>query len=310
MRTALVLNPRSGGGRTGRHRDRIVAAARDAYGDVTLLETAAVGDGVRGAREAVATGARRVIAVGGDGTANEVVNGLVAMDDPELVFGLLPAGTGSDLARTLGLSKDPVRAFAAQSDDAQRPLDVLRGTFTGPDGTSVVRYGVNVIGVGMGGEVVRRVNASDKAWGGFLTFLGATLTTLGGWLAPDAEMTWTDPDGRSHRWGGPLMQVFIANGRYCGGGMHVAPTARLDSGEVALTWVEKDTLPRMLAALPRLYDGGVERAPTVRTARAVEVAVRAGGATVPCDVDGESPGGVPVAVSVLPGRLRAAWTGR
>lgn len=309
MKTALVLNPRSGGGKTGARRASILAAARAAYGEVALYETAAVGDGMRLADAAVANGARRVIAVGGDGTANEVVNGLVGRGDPSLVFGLLPAGTGSDLARTLRLSHDPVAAFAAQSDAAIRPLDVMEGRFTRADGTTAVRYGVNVIGVGMGGEVVQRVNDSDKAWGGFLTFLGATLATLGGWTAAPAEMTWTDPEGGEHRWNGPLMQVFIANGRYCGGGMHVAPSARLDSGELALTWVEKDTLPRMLAALPRLYDGQVERAPTVRTARAVEITVSAAGVGVPCDVDGESPGGVPVTVRVLPARLRAAWAG-
>jgi diacylglycerol kinase family enzyme len=310
MKTALVINPRSAGGRTGARRPAIEAAARAAYGDVAVYETAGVGQGIALTRAAVEAGARRVVAVGGDGTANEVINGLVASQDPALVFGLLPAGTGSDLARTLGLPRDPEAAFAAQSDAAVRPLDVLEGTFTDAQGQPVRRYGVNVIGVGMGGEVVRRVNASDKAWGGFVSFLGATLSTLARWTAPSAEVRWTDTAGNDHVWRGPLMQVFVANGRYCGGGMLVAPSATLDSGELALTWVEKDTVPRMLAALPRLYDGKVERAPTVRTARAVSVSVRAIGADVPCDVDGESPGLVPVDVRVLPARLRAAWSGR
>jgi diacylglycerol kinase family enzyme len=309
-RTVIVVNPRSGGGRTGARLDELRALATPVLGDVEVWPTGALGDGSRQAEAAARAGAEVVIACGGDGTASEVVDGLLRVAGPRPVLGLLPAGTGSDLARTLGMPSGWPEALRAIAAAAPRPTDAIRATFTARDGTKVVRHGINVVGVGLAGDIVRRVNASGKRLGGTLTFLGATVTSLLRWRAPVARVAWTDPEGFDRVWAGRLMNVFVANGRYCGSGMCVDPAGTMDDGVLGVAIVPELPRLRALRELPRLYDGTLVESDALVTGRATRLRVWAdGGGWIPGDLDGEGPGGTPVEVEVVPGVLRvvAPW---
>lgn len=301
----LVVNPMSGAGRTGRRLDELASLATSVFGEADVRPTRSLGDGARLAREAAEEGAPLVIAVGGDGTANEVIDGLMAGPEQRPDFGLVPAGTGSDLVKTLGMPPGWPEALATIRRAAPRPCDVVKGTFAQRDGTEVVRHGINVVGVGMAGDVVRRANESSKRLGGRLTFLKATLASFFAWKAPEVTLRWTDEDGQEGTWTGLLANAFINNGRHCGGGMLTGPSAAMDDGLFDVVIVPRLSVPRMIWLTPKLYDGSIENAPGVHAFRAsqVEVVSRDPAIFVPCDIDGEQPGGVPLTLSNLPGAI-------
>lgn len=299
----LVVNPRSAAGRTGRHLDVLEADARKVFGDVRIVTTNTTGDGTRIAREAAEDGAPIVLAVGGDGTANEVVGGLVAARRQDVQFGLVPAGTGSDLARALAVPKTWPEALAAIRASTPVRVDVMSGRFAQPDGSEWSRIGINVIGLGMAGEVVRRVNEGSKALGGKVTFLAATLRTLASWRAPEASITWRDEHGATGQWSGKLMNAFVANGRYCGGGMLVGPSASMTDGLLDVVIIPDLPLPRLLLSTGRLYDGSIAKVPGVISLRVRQLSATTRGRFVPSDIDGEQPGGLPLSIEVVPRAL-------
>ncbi len=300
MRTAIVVNPRSGGGATGRQLGEIEAAARRHLGEVLLVPTDGPGGGRRAAERAVEGGATLVVAVGGDGTANEVVNGLIdaaRAGSSDVAFGLVPAGTGCDLAKTLGMPKGWDRAFSALAAAPTRPSDVLIGTMATPSGP-IERAAMNILGFGLNGEVVHRVNRSSKRLGGLVTFGLATIRSLASWRAPRVSIAWEGPAGPGG-WQGLLATAFCCNARACGGGILPAPTALLDDGLIDLVIVPESPLWRSAMSLPHLYDGRLQEVKGVVTARVTQLTATVDDATpIRVDVDGEQPGTLPLTVAI------------
>jgi YegS/Rv2252/BmrU family lipid kinase len=304
MRPFLVVNPRSGAGRTGRRFDRIARAVRAAVGEFDSAFTRARGDGARLAREAVAAGARFVVAVGGDGTASEVVDGLVGAgrDGAEAVFGFLPSGTGSDLRRTLGLPPDLDGAARVLSGGGVRACDVGRVEHAGPDGAPAVRHFVNVCDLGVGGVVVQKAERGPRLPSGKLAFMLASARALAGWS--DVRVRWRADEGPWTEQA--ITALSVCNGRFFGGGMMVAPEARIDDGLFDVVVWSGLGFADFLTKKRRLYDGSHVSLPNTRVLRARTVeAEPAGDGPVLLDVDGEQPGRLPARVSILPGALRA-----
>lgn len=305
----LVVNPQSAAGRTGRRLHELEALATEAFGSAEVRATVGRGDGRRLAMEAVEEGAELVIAVGGDGTANEVVDGLMSAGASRTSFALIPAGTGSDLAKTLGMPKKWPDAMKAIQGAAAVPTDVVLGTFSQPDGSTRTRYGINVIGVGMAGEVVRRVNEGSKALGGKVTFLAATVRTMLAWSAPEVSFRWVDASGVEGTWSGKLTNAFLANGRYCGGGMLVGPKSTMRDGILDLIVIPDMPVTRLIANTSGLYNGQIASTPGVISARVKKFSATTRARFVPCDIDGEQPGGLTMSVEVLHDALRVRAPG-
>lgn len=304
--TVLIVNPRSAAGRTGRRLDELEALARSVCGPgVVVAATTRLGQGRELAREAAETGAARILAVGGDGTASEVVDGVLGAPGTHPLLGLVPAGTGSDLAKTLGMPSDWREALAAIVTSPPCTIDALEGTWADPDGQQRTRRGVNVAGIGMAGDVVHRVNQGSKRLGGKVSFLLATLNSLVRWRSPRVALTWWDAHGAERHWEGPLSNVFVGNGRYCGGGMLTGPAASLTDGLLDLVIIPALPVSTMLVLTPALYDGTLARRPELVVDRVTRVRAAAlDGDRVPCDLDGEEPGVLPAEIRVLPGALR------
>jgi YegS/Rv2252/BmrU family lipid kinase len=305
----LVVNPHSAGGWTGRHFDRILSEVRATVGDVDWAFTLSAGDGARLAREAYELGRRLVVAVGGDGTASEVIDGLAASGatmDPALEVGFIPHGTGGDLRRSLGLSDDVRRAARALADPRTRAIDLGRAELVGSGGAPIVRHFANVATCGVSAVVAANVNAGRRLVSGRLTFFVASARAM---------LTWSDRRVRWRADGGPwredrITAMSCCNGAFFGGGMKVAPDARLDDGlfDVVL-W--KGYGPLDLALQRRkLYDGRHVLLPKteVLRARALELEPLEGG-DLALDLDGDQPGRLPARLTVLPGALRVR-TGR
>jgi diacylglycerol kinase (ATP) len=312
-RVCFIVNPRSAGGATGRRIPALKDAASRAFSSWEVRETRRPGHATELAAEAAAQDFTLIAAVGGDGTANEVVNGLMDGDKARgrAAFTVIPAGTGSDLIKSLGIPRNVDEAMAAVTSPAgDRASDVLI-TECELDGRKVVRHCINVAGFGMNGEVVTRANASSKRFGGLATFLVATLRTLAAYEAPLIAVRWVEADGTERTWEGDLYGAFIANGQYCGGGMWMGRGGSMQDGLVELTIVPKIPNSAVPGMVRRFYDGSLRDHDRVVFARAKEISARVVKAreAVMVDTDGEPPGNLPLQVRVLAGALvvRGVW---
>jgi diacylglycerol kinase (ATP) len=302
-RPYFIVNPTSAGGRTGRRwmRDILpLVSARFGAGAAWAF-TRQPGEAVSLAEAACRSGRDMVVAVGGDGTLHEVVNGLVtgAGESEMPLLGLLPSGTGSDFARTVGVPRDPVRALELLV--APRPVraDVCEIRCTSPDGRPVRRFSVNTCGCGIGGEVAASVNRWSGRRHGLLAFLAASLAAVARYRP--AEVSLSIDGGSADRF--RLLALFVCNGEYCGGGMRPGRGARIDDGVLRVMTVEAMSPARVLANVHRLYSGRVEGVRGVRLLDARRLEVHGPGHVL-VDCDGEQPGALAASFVIRPGALR------
>jgi YegS/Rv2252/BmrU family lipid kinase len=300
-KTAIVLNPAGGHGRAGKRWPGLEPLVREALGDITVLRTEAPGHATELAREAVHSEHDRIVSVGGDGTLHEVVNGLFLDGqtvNPNLTLAMLPMGTGSDVARSLGISRNAAQALPVIVRGRTIQTDIGRARCVSMDGQSVERYFVSIADFGMGGEVAMRVNTASKFMGGFLSFLWGTVSTLLRYRNQSMRLT---VDGKPLE--GRYRSVIVANAAYFGGGMHVAPDARMDDGIFSVYAIGDVNFLEALVKLPKIYLGTIrnDRQTEYFEARKVEAE---SDERVLIDLDGEVPGTLPLTIDVLPGALR------
>jgi diacylglycerol kinase (ATP) len=228
--------------------------------------------------------------VGGDGTLNEVVNG-IAGTGAELA--VLPAGTGQDFGRTHGIPTGFDEAVRVALKGQPRTIDLGRVTYRGGE-----RWFANVASVGMSGAVARRANSMSKALGGRATFYYALVREFVAWRNTQVTVTLDSEERR-----GPMHDVIVANGRWHGGGMKLAPDALPDDGLFDVVLIGDVTKLDFVTTSPKLYSGGHVRHPRVEVLRSRTVAVDAA-EPLPIEVEGEPVGTTPARFEVVPGALR------
>lgn len=258
-------------------------------------------DAARLATEAAEGGAGAVIAAGGDGTVNEVVNGLMSSPRArggECPLGVLALGTGSDLARGLGLPQDPGAALASLAGGRVRPLDVGRIRCVSRDGAGLSRHFVNEVDFGIGAEVTRRVQARTRT-GGRATYLWTTVRALLAWRDPEVELRLDGGAPERVR----IKSVFLANAPFAGGGMCIAPGARPDDGKLRLVVFGALGRVEAIRRLGETYQGREIDHPLIRYADCRELTADAD-SEVLIECDGEPIGRLPARVDLLPGALR------
>jgi YegS/Rv2252/BmrU family lipid kinase len=253
------------------------------------------------AEQAVRVGAELVVAVGGDGTVNEVVNGLVrarehTADLPPL--GVLPRGTGTDFVRTFGIPTKLEAAVGVLRDGATRQIDAGKVVFRAWDGSERTSYFANVASAGMSGAVAQRANSTTKTMGGKVSFLLATLAVFARWQPSEMQV---DVDGE--RRGGLLYDVLVANCRYLGGGMKMTPDAKPDDGLFDVLVIGDITRTDLALNLPRVYKGNHLPHEKLELLRGRTVTVESA-TPVPVELDGEQPGTTPARFEILPAALR------
>ena len=302
----LILNPRAASGKAKRHWERLRPLVARALGDVTARFTEAPGHATELTREALASGADLVVATGGDGTLNEVVNGFFAEGKPlrpEASAALIPFGTGGDFRRSAGLPDSPAAAVAAIADARPRRIDAAKLRLADARGQSLERYFLNVASFGLGGEVsVAAKRNFLTPYSGYAAFLWATVVTF---LRFRAKTVRLELDGEPLAEPLAILQVSLGNGGYHGGGMQACPLAKLDSGSLEVTVIGKTGLLDFLRSLPLLYSGEVYSHPKCRHFRVQRVAARSD-SPVLAEVDGEALGGLPLEAEILPGAISFA----
>jgi len=303
--TLFIINPASARGATLRAwadaRKEIIASGVDFEEHVTTH----AGEATDVAREVLKIGVARIVAVGGDGTLSEVVDGY--FDDcgrainSDAAIGLLPSGTGSDFRRSLGLTSrsDSIRALISSKT---RLLDVVRADFQDGDGESASRTFINVASFGLGGDVSALVNKwreSLPRWiGGSARFAAAAIAALGRYKNVSVSLRL---DERKMTIKSNL--IVVANGRFAGGGMMLAPHAEVNDGLLDVIVTDGTTRLDVIKELPRIQRGAHLKNPKVTEMRAREVSINSE-EPMAIDLDGEMVGFTPAHLRVLSSAIR------
>ena len=297
----FIVNPNAGNGSTGSDWPIIKKLARDRLGPFTTYITSGPGDAILLTKEAIVKGAGLVVCVGGDGTLNEVVNGYMEQKNSaraDLRLGFVPNGTGCDFAKTALIPRDIEESINLIVTNKVRSIDVGRLGFKDHNGFSCSRFFLNIASFGLGGEVVERVNRTTKAFGPFLSFIWATLISI--FLYGKKRINISIDDDFQDKIS--IWNIMVANGRYQGGGMLVAPDASMDDGLFNVTVIGNLSLAEVLINLPNLYNGKIYdiNKVTTHTGKKVEASSEQ---DVLLDIDGEQPGKLPVSIDILPDSL-------
>jgi YegS/Rv2252/BmrU family lipid kinase len=293
--SVVIVNPASASGSTGEAWPQIASDLRSQFGSFRVFFTKHRSDAAALAGEAARKGAKLIIACGGDGTISEVANGILA-SGKDVELGILPSGTGGDFRRTLEI---PVR-----TRDAARVLrtgrtvriDVGRVSFVDHNGAEAMRYFVGVASCGMSTKVVERVKADG------LSFASSLLQTAMRNEAIRLVVQLDDAHDRQLT----VSNLCIANARYFGGGMKIAPDAKLTDGKFDVVSVGDLSALKMFTSAPRVYFGSHLSMPEVSHALARKVSVRPTDGTkeVALEIDGELPGRLPATFQIIPEALR------
>lgn len=289
--TVVILNPEAG---SVKNAAAVVRRIRH-LPDVEVRRTARKGDAVRFARTALRKGCEMIVAAGGDGTLNEVVNGIGATTS-DIRLGLIPLGTGNDFARTLGLPTDLDEAIAVLAAGQTRAIDLIRVT------SDKVRYFVNVSAGGFSGLVNEKLTPAMKKTWGPLAYLRSAVAALPQLRAYRTKVSFTKGK-RSTSSTLSLYNVVIANGRYVGGGTLIAPRASIDDGLLDIILIKERSAAKLalLAAKVALGHHLSSDAIVFRRGAKVTVNSRPG---MWFNVDGELVGNEPATFEVLPRALQ------
>jgi diacylglycerol kinase (ATP) len=305
LRIGVIVNPAAGRGAGRRRSPAIRRGLEKAGATVSMAETRGPGDARRLVDAFRADDVDAIAVAGGDGTLNEACQAYVDVEGrPRLgpPLAVLPVGTGGDFRRTLGLDRDLDRAIDRLMSSPPRAFDLGVLEVTAPDGAPLTRAFVNIASFGLGGLTDRLVNGGPRWLGGRATFFLGTVRGLARFRNPAVRVSvdgapWLDS---------PIVNVMIANGRYFGGGMHIAPHADPADGRFDIVAIGDLSRLATLGLAPYVYRGAHLDRPAITTTRAacVEAAAIDPRDEVLVDLDGETPGRLPIRARILPAAIR------
>ena len=300
MKTIVIVNPQAGNGRTEKIWPNIESALEKSIGSFEVLQTTCLGDATDLSSRILKEDAARIVAVGGDGHLNEVLNGFIENDlpvNPEARLSFVMTGTGCDFQRSLGISGKWQNAAAKLKDAKVRKIDVGKVTYTAADKTHKIRYFDNIASFGLSGAVDHCLEHSRLRdyVGGAPLFLWATIKTV--FTHPNQSIRFRIDDGPEE---GICSRLgLLANGRYFGGAMHAAPEAELDDGLLDLLMLKEISVAKFLWHLPKIYKGTHLKIPEIFFQKVRKFTAESSEQVI-LDIDGESPGYLAATFEVLP----------
>jgi diacylglycerol kinase (ATP) len=306
----VIVNPESASGSTRKTWPQIASDLRSHFGPFKVAFTTRPGDAVSLASDAARQGVKLIVACGGDGTISEVANGILDSGrDAEL--GILPSGTGGDFRRTLQIPTQARSAAAVLRTGQTRHIDVGRVSFFNNDGVEVSRYFLGVASCGLSTKVIERVKKGTPDWlpenvpawvGGRVSFGAALLQSAARTESSDLIVQLDD----SHERHLTVTNLCIANARYFGGGIKIAPQAKLADGKFDVISFADLSAFKIFSSAPRLYTGSHLSMPEVSHALARKVSVRPAkrANVIAIEIDGELPGRLPATFQIIPEALR------
>jgi diacylglycerol kinase (ATP) len=297
----FIVNPASAGGRTGREWSALTGWLSTTGLPYEAKLTTRPLEATEIAQAAVRESRPVIVAVGGDGTLNEVVNGFFHNGAPiptTSKLGMLPTGTGGDFRRTLRIPLDPKEAVQVIQTGTPRRLDAGCVTYAAHDGTTAVRHFINIADAGLGGEVVHRVNSGSKRLGGATFKITSALALLGWKNKPMTVVV----DGNSIDI--VAQQIVVANCQYFGGGMRMAPSAKPTDGVFDVILAGDLGKLETARLLTKIQNGTHldDRNPKIQLMYGKRISVSSTEA-VRIDLDGEQPGMLPALFEIQPSAI-------
>jgi len=293
----IIVNPVAGAYSTRRKWPRISRLLKFVGLSFDYEYTEGVGHAVELARAAASDGYRYIVAVGGDGTVNEVANGILYSTSPtETSLGVVSTGTGSDFARSVGIPRDYISACSFLVSSRRRLIDVGVVEFKNK-GRTQRRFFVNVAGVGFDAAVVEATEKLPKYFGGTIPYLGGLFRSLFSYRNTLVTLSVGDRVEAKR-----ILNVVVANGSYVGGGMHIAPKAELGDSLLDVVIIGDIGKFELLKALPMVYKGTHINHPKVRMEQATRISIESS-ERVLVYADGELLGECPAAFWLMPAAL-------
>ncbi|NLI93944.1 MAG: diacylglycerol kinase family lipid kinase [Peptococcaceae bacterium] len=296
-----IVNPGSAKGKTKDRWPGFYSQMKQAGVDLDYAYTTGQGDGKNLAKAALDSGYRRIIAVGGDGTVNEVVNGLIFDDKPlfpDIHLAVFEHGTGSDFIRTLNPHADLKSFIDSLHAGHHRLIDIGKVVFLNSQKMQETRYFLNASNLGIGAEVVQRVNQGGKKWGSKLAYLAETLLTILHFqnIAVSMQLDQTQRKG-------VFCGLMVCNGQFIGGGMQIAPHALLEDGFLDVIAIKDITKLKLFTSFPLIYKGKHIDLPEIEIYRCRSIIMQTPDTAI-IEVDGEIIGTSPKEFSILPQCLK------
>ncbi len=308
MLPLVIVNPRSAGGSTREKWAAVASDLRAHFGPFRTVFTKCPGDGIDLARKHATEGQEFIIACGGDGTINEVANGIL-LSGKSCEMGIFPSGTGGDFRRTIGMPTAPREVARALRDGETRKVDLGRVTYIDLDGQPAERYFLNESSIGLAPSIIERVKGSSSlGWlpldnvRGRASFALSTLQEVVGLGSIPIRVKIDSGDWSVIH----TVNLCIANARFFGGGMMIAPDAKLADGMLDVVNVGDINTAKIILNAYTLYRGTHTALPEVKSklARRVEVEPANADDRTLISIDGELPGKLPAVFEVVPSALR------
>jgi YegS/Rv2252/BmrU family lipid kinase len=291
---SLLINPTAGRGSAGRRLARIVGLLEAAGVGTVVIESTAVGDIEKQARELVRSGCRQLVVAGGDGSIHEAVNG-IASSGGDAALGVIPTGTGNDFAKAASVTLDwesATRLLAQRIVDGADPRKIDLGRMND-------RFFSNGAGIGLDAKVTKIARSYHLPIGDLVYLLAIFRTMLDDIATPEIRIESGDLE-----WEGPLTLANISNGPWIGGMFHIAPMAKNDDGQLELVIAAPVSRLRILKLLPLLMGGKHMQEPEIHHSPIHQVRLVAS-RPVPSHLDGEvQPMQSEFEIEILPGALR------
>ena len=300
----VIVNPNAGNGKGRKDWDRISVLIKKANLPFTAKFTERKGHAIEITREAISAGFRKIVIVGGDGTLNEAVNGVVTNTvcaPTDITLASIPVGTGNDWGKMFGISTDYEKAVRIVSDNKTLLHDVgIVSFYNGSEKFN--RYFINIAGLGFESVVVKKTNLQkDKGHGGKLIYFYNLLTSLLAYKNTKAEI---NIDGEIIH--ADLFSLNVGNGRYCGGGMRQTPRAIPDDGLLDVTIINGMGKFEIIRNLKILYDGTILRHPKIDGYKCKNIKVSSESAML-IEADGESLGQTPAEFNIIADAIKIVY---
>lgn len=297
-RMRMIVNPAAGAWKTAKKWPEIMELLESLELDFEYDVTEAPGHAIELTRSAVEKGYELVVAVGGDGTINEVVNGLYDANAlGNVTLGVINTGTGADYIRTLGIPRRYKEACQTLVSPRGKVVVDLGIVECMSQGRKKKRLFVNFAGLGFDAEVVRATTEKFKALGSLPSYLMGLFSTLFSYENRDVLLVVDGEIGERR-----ICTILMNHGRYGGGGMLPAPNADPGDGLFDVLIIDDIAKPDLLVSIPRIYRGTHLTHPKVTLMRAREVEVKPA-VNMAVQADGELFGEAPASFRVLPGAL-------
>ena len=304
----MIVNPKSAAGSTRDNWSGTAADIRAHFGPFAVAFTKSQGDAVDIAERAANAGRSFIIACGGDGTINEVANGILR-SGKDVELGILPSGTGGDFRRTLGMPLGHREASAALRTGETRTIDVGKVTFRTFEDEETSRYFLNVSSFGLASSIIKRVKSAKvfdwlpiAAVRGRANFAFSTLQEVLDLDPLNIRVRMDDGEERTVQ----TINFCVANARYFGGGMMIAPEAKLTDGFLDIVNIGDIGTAKILINAHTLYRGTHHQLKEVHGTLAGKIEVSSADPSVEIrlETDGELPGKLPAVYEVVPNALR------